>query len=386
MAPAVAALLLLGSYLLGSLPFGYLIANALYGVDIRRYGSGNIGATNVYRVLGPLPGLIVLLLDVLKGWLPPTLMIQLDLPDSWALLAGLAAIVGHSLSPFLGFRGGKGIATGLGVLIGIAPQAALIGFLTWLLVFGLTRWVSLASITAAFVIPIVGSWLGSPPPLIGLVAAAWVIWRHRDNLRRLLQGKEPRLRWHRNVARLSEACLLLARRAVETYVREDRLLEPEIESLPPALAEPGCVFVSLYLERQLRGCVGTIRPERATLAHEIVHNAVQAASLDPRFPPVQESELPFLHYVVYLLEEPEPVYDARLLNPRKYGVLIEWQGRRGVLLPGIPGIDTVEKQLEIVYAKAGIPKEVPVHTYRFRVKRFGSLPLPDKPFFLLFFS
>src|SRR5436190_13526765 len=114
------ALLIIGSYLFGAIPFGLLIAKAIAGIDIREVGSKNIGATNVYRVVGKPAGAVVLILDVLKGLLPPVAAWRLGMSDAWQVVAGLSAIMGHNFSPFLGFRGGKGVATSLGVLFGVS--------------------------------------------------------------------------------------------------------------------------------------------------------------------------------------------------------------------------------------------------------------------------
>src|SRR5437016_5448122 len=119
------AFLLLGGYLLGSLPFGLWIARAWKGVDIRALGSGNIGATNVWRVCGWKPGIVVFTLDVLKGFLPPVIGARLGVASQWQILSALLAMIGHSYSIFLGFKGGKGIATGLGMMLGVAWQVGL---------------------------------------------------------------------------------------------------------------------------------------------------------------------------------------------------------------------------------------------------------------------
>jgi len=193
-------LLAIGAFFLGAIPFGF-IAGKLRGVDLRKVGSGNIGATNVMRELGKGPGSIVLLLDVLKG-LAPVLVARslLLLPSWWVVGIGLCAILGHIYSPFVRFRGGKGVATSLGVLIGLSPLIAAISFTLFVLVVFFTRYVSLGSIIGA-VAQAVLFWIIPPSAipsenlpyrLFGLVAAVFVIIRHRANIQRLLRGEENR--------------------------------------------------------------------------------------------------------------------------------------------------------------------------------------------------
>jgi len=162
----------------------------------------------------------------------------------------------------------------------------------------------------------------------------------------------------------------LARDSLETFVREGRIIEPPI-SLPEAWrARKGC-FVSLKKGAQLRGCIGTVTPTRSSLAEEVIHNAIAAGSRDPRFPPVTADELEQLVYTVDVLEEPELVEDATQLDPRRYGVVVRKGPRTGLLLPDLPGVDTVEQQLAIAKRKAGIhPSDEDVQMYRFRVTRF----------------
>lgn len=190
------AVLLIASYLLGSIPFGLLIVKAWKGIDIRKYGSGNIGATNVLRAAGRGPAAVVFLADVSKG-LAPVLVAQRLFPGTaWmAVAAGMLAMIGHTLSVFLKFRGGKGVATGLGIFIGLAPPAAGIAFAVWLIVLGIARYVSLASMIGAICVPIVMFTLGTPLSYKGfaILAALFVIIKHRTNISRLLQGKEPKI-------------------------------------------------------------------------------------------------------------------------------------------------------------------------------------------------
>lgn len=189
-------ILLVASYILGGVPFGLIIGKAWKGVDIRNYGSGNIGATNVLRALGPGPAAVVFALDVLKG-LVPVIVVKHLYPES-ALLAvasGMLAILGHTLSIFLRFRGGKGVATSLGVIIGLDPRVAGIGFGIWLIFVALTRYVSLASILAAISIPVFMFVFRLPIEYkaFSLLASSFVLVKHRSNITRLFQHKEPKL-------------------------------------------------------------------------------------------------------------------------------------------------------------------------------------------------
>lgn len=195
-------------YVLGSLPFGYLVARAK-GVDIFAVGSKNPGATNVRRVLGSGPGNLVFALDVLKGALATgwpwayaalnarrhegELYINID-PNSFMIAGLVGAVLGHSFSCFTRFRGGKGVATGAGGFLVLMPYAALIGAVIWAAVFLLTRYVSLASMLAAVSLPFSSWWLGQPPAgtVLCVLVAVFVVIRHRENCRRLLQGKEHR--------------------------------------------------------------------------------------------------------------------------------------------------------------------------------------------------
>lgn len=200
------AVLLIGSYLLGSIPFGYL-AGRLGGIDIRQVGSGNVGATNVVRVLGKIYGYPVFALDVLKGFAAVKISMSMTPgpPPQWnsaeiaGILAGMSSVLGHLYPPWLNFKGGKGVATAGGVLLALMPIATLIGAAIWIIVFWLTRYVSLASVTAAVLLPIVilvVSWQDQnrKKPLVysSVCVAALVVWRHRSNLSRLMRGTEPR--------------------------------------------------------------------------------------------------------------------------------------------------------------------------------------------------
>lgn len=357
---------------IGSLPFGYWIGR-MRGIDIRQYGSGNIGATNVFRVLGAKAAIATLLLDAFKGWLPTFVVMQAIHRDAYALLVGAAAILGHTFSPWMGFRGGKGIATGLGVLLGAAPTVAGIAFLVWLGAFGLTRWVSLGSILGAAAVPIAAYWLGHSPEAIAIlaIAAGVVIWRHRANIGRILRGQEPRFTWRRAEPSLEQAVLELAQVAVERFVLEGTLIEPDLKRLPRALREPGSVFVALYQGEQLRGLMGSLKPQKPTRAHEIIHHATRAALLDPHRPPVEPEELPTLRYVVYLVESYEPLRDSSQVDPQRDAVLVEWHGRAQALVPPSPDIRTPQQQIERAFARGGIPREASARLYRVRLNRLG---------------
>ena len=200
--------LLVGSYLLGSIPCGYL-AGRLAGIDIRKVGSGNVGATNVTRILGKQYGYPVFALDFLKGFgavmisrlMAPGRPPEWNSPEIFGILAAISSVLGHLYPPWLKFKGGKGVATSAGALLALAPVATLIGVAVWIIVFWLTRYVSLASITAAVVLPIVillarshDQNNGKPLVIASVCVAAVVIWRHRSNLSRLMRGAEPRFR------------------------------------------------------------------------------------------------------------------------------------------------------------------------------------------------
>src|SRR5918912_3074010 len=193
------ALLVLAGYFAGSLPFGYWLVRWLRGVDIRTVGSGNIGATNVWRTFGPRLGLTVMALDTLKG-LVPALVASLWVGSLWGVLAGAAAMLGHSRPVFLRFaRGGKMVATCGGAFLGVAPVVGAIGAAVWILVFAVCRYASVASITAALSLPIVALALREPWPVVGfaVAAAVGVLVLHRANIRRLRSGTETKMRLRR---------------------------------------------------------------------------------------------------------------------------------------------------------------------------------------------
>lgn len=191
------ALTAITAYFVGSIPTGYLLARAR-GIDIRKTGSGNIGATNVFRVLGKGAGTVVLLIDALKGFLPVKFLVFGATPENQeyhAMVAGLFAILGHNYTCWLRFKGGKGIATSAGALLGLVPLALLITFGSWLLVFAVSRYVSLASIAAAIILPFAVWGTGQTRAMLGLtsVLSALAIYKHRSNIQRLLAGTEHRV-------------------------------------------------------------------------------------------------------------------------------------------------------------------------------------------------
>jgi acyl phosphate:glycerol-3-phosphate acyltransferase len=196
------------AFLLGSIPFGMLLARAK-GVDIRSVGSGNIGATNVVRALGPKVGLAVFVLDVLKGTIPALIAKQaIQAPvgevqiQTISMLMGVIAILGHMFSPFIGFKGGKGVATGFGAALGAIPGAALVGLAVISLTVALTRYVSLGSILAAIFVPIFSMLVFRDSlqllPIL-VVMAAFIIWKHRANIERLRNGTESKFAFKKQI-------------------------------------------------------------------------------------------------------------------------------------------------------------------------------------------
>ena len=193
------------AYLLGSIPTGFIVAQ-VKGVDIRAVGSGNIGATNVLRALGKPAGILVLFVDMLKGWLAVVVLTRLALGafglnangaalETDEIIAGVAAILGHNYTCWLQFKGGKGIATSAGVLLALVPWALLIIMAVWIGVCIVTRYVSLASISASLVLPL-ASWLtheSLTKVIVTAAMAALAVYKHKGNIRRLLDGTEPRL-------------------------------------------------------------------------------------------------------------------------------------------------------------------------------------------------
>ena len=186
------------AYVAGSFPSGLVIGKAFFHKDPRDYGSHNTGATNSYRVFGAAGGLMVLILDAGKGMLGVYLgqqagaMMVPEYQIYMMILGGLLALIGHSCSLFLHFKGGKGVATGLGIILFLAPWETLIVFAVWAVIVALTRIVSLGSIVAAVLVPITMYFFAEPMPVtvFGLLAAILVVVRHKDNIIRLMQGKE----------------------------------------------------------------------------------------------------------------------------------------------------------------------------------------------------
>jgi len=190
---AMEIIVVIFSYLLGSIPTGYIVG-ALAGVDIRKVGSGNIGATNVARVVGKKRGLLTLIADVGKGFIPVFVAGRLGLSHTAVALVAIAAFLGHLYPLFLKFRGGKGVATALGILLAIAPMATLVSMAVFAVVAVSSRLVSLGSIVAALTAPIMLWSLSYSPTVIatGVFLAVMITMRHRDNIQRLFAGTEPR--------------------------------------------------------------------------------------------------------------------------------------------------------------------------------------------------
>ena len=195
-------LVIVASYLIGSIPNGLIIGRNFYNIDLRQFGSKNIGATNAFRTLGPWPALWVFLTDALKGVAGVLIGQYLGGTALAELAGGIGAIAGHNWSAFLKFKGGRGVATGLGVIAMLAPEVTLIVFTVWAVIVYWTRYVSLASIVAAALVPI-SMWLLHAKQeffYFGILAALFVIIRHRPNIERLLKGEEPKIRAGGNTA------------------------------------------------------------------------------------------------------------------------------------------------------------------------------------------
>lgn len=204
---------LLAAYLLGSIPFSFVVAKRIKKIDLRRHGSGNLGATNIVRTLGPGWGILVLLLDMSKGaaavllmsWLvaqwPSGEPTPLHLPpDVWRIAAGFMAAIGHTFSPFVGFHGGKGVATTAGAYFILAPYPTLTALAVFAIVFAISRIVSLSSLCAAGVMPVAVAYFEYHSPqfsktifFFALVICGWIIHRHRSNIQRLQAGTEQPL-------------------------------------------------------------------------------------------------------------------------------------------------------------------------------------------------
>jgi glycerol-3-phosphate acyltransferase PlsY len=188
-------LLVVFAYLLGSIPTGLVLATALAGIDPRQEGSRNIGATNVLRTAGKGLGAVTLIGDVLKGTIPICLALFLQLGQWWVAAAGLAAFLGHCFPIYIGFKGGKGVATALGVYLPLTPLAVLVNCFVFASALGVSRMVSVGSITAAIVMPLL-ILLGRYPLaylILSICVDAIIIYRHKENIKRLLAGKENKL-------------------------------------------------------------------------------------------------------------------------------------------------------------------------------------------------
>lgn len=196
---ATVIILLVCSYFLGSIPFGLIVGKVVKGVDIREHGSGNIGATNVMRILGPKWGTFVFILDVLKGFIPTFAASKLNLPSDWFIvLAGAMAAVGHTFSPFIKFKGGKGVATSLGLIIGLNPVIAGITLVIFTLVLLVTKYVSLSSCIATagvFFMMLFWKSMNTPPSfliVVGVLTLAIII-KHIPNFKRIANGTESKI-------------------------------------------------------------------------------------------------------------------------------------------------------------------------------------------------
>ena len=180
-----------GSYFLGSIPFGYLVAK-VKGYDLKKKGSGNIGATNVFRVVGKKEGIFVFILDFLKGFLP--VIYFSDISVLGGILALLGAIIGHMTTPFLRFKGGKGVAAGFGGIVALMPVPALTAFGIWIILVGITRRVSIGSLGAALFLPILYFYLAHPMIksvlLISILLAILIVITHTKNIKKLIRGEE----------------------------------------------------------------------------------------------------------------------------------------------------------------------------------------------------
>jgi glycerol-3-phosphate acyltransferase PlsY len=192
MSAAASGLIVAGAYLVGAVPFGLLVVRGVTGRDIRTEGSGNIGATNVFRTAGPALGVAVMLLDLLKGAAPVFVAHRLGASPAVVVATGLAAVVGHNWSVFLGGKGGKGIATSYGVLLAVSPVAGVIAAGLWIAVIVVTRFASAASLLGVTSVPVV-MWIRHEPAehlVFGTAAVVLAFYRHRANIRRLARGEE----------------------------------------------------------------------------------------------------------------------------------------------------------------------------------------------------
>lgn len=184
------------AYIVGSVPSGLILGKLIWNTDLREHGSRNIGATNAWRTIGKVAGFVIFLCDFLKGVFGVFVAQQLEASPMLMVLGGIFAIIGHSCSLFLKFKGGKGVATGLGVIIMLMPVPAVAVFVIWLLTVKLSGYVSLASVIAAACVPIFAWLLNLPQEIFyfGLLAAIFITVRHKANIARLLNGTEPKIK------------------------------------------------------------------------------------------------------------------------------------------------------------------------------------------------
>ena len=187
--------LIIAAYLIGSIPMGLIFGKLIWKKDLRRFGSHNIGATNAWRILGRKAGLLIFILDFLKGQLGVLLGAYLLASPGAMVVGGLFAVLGHMFPIFIGFKGGKGVATGLGVIAALMPKVTLIVVVVWLVLTLITRYVSVASIIAAVLTPILAAAFKEPIIyfLFALVIAVFIVFRHRENIQRLKAGHENKI-------------------------------------------------------------------------------------------------------------------------------------------------------------------------------------------------
>ncbi|ERT70020.1 glycerol-3-phosphate 1-O-acyltransferase PlsY [Cetobacterium somerae] len=185
------------AYIFGSLPCGVWLGKGVKNIDIREYGSKNSGATNAYRILGPKYGIMVLILDALKGYIPLYIASLFDIGGIYIILLGLVAILGHTFSFFLQFKGGKGVATSLGVFLFLMPKVVGVLVLVFILVVGISKYISLGSVICAGLLPILAYFMPVrddatrlPLVVISLIVGIFVIYKHKANIQRLMEGKE----------------------------------------------------------------------------------------------------------------------------------------------------------------------------------------------------
>ena len=196
------------SYLIGSIPCAYISGRLVKGIDIRRFGSGNVGAANTFRVVGKIPGLIVLAIDIFKGFICVTYIASFFMffspvsrPELYRVIVGLSVIAGHNWPVFLKFKGGKGVAAGAGVVMGLAPKIFSLGFLVWVIIFSMTGYVSLSSIIASISIPLFTRLFNEPNEIVIFMSilSLMIVYRHRPNIKRLLKGEEKKIKLFKKI-------------------------------------------------------------------------------------------------------------------------------------------------------------------------------------------